>query len=215
MKHIVVFCGIVVLSVSAWAAPERMEMYATLSAPIASFGEIQTVGSEPVKMPSDSELNLGFASDTTNATASGKVDLQGKKPLRITNLYMEKGTALVVGQDENNKAKWMVTTLYLAPTGKATFNGALIVDTLAIDPDVSTITIQIDDNLRLLKTVSAQDGVFNTINTNDGNTPCSSGGFCFNNGTSGPVSATWRRVECSINEKSTTGCSPGKWLVGG
>ena len=62
MKYITGLLGVLVACSAAWAAPETMEIYATLSAPIASFWEIKTEGCNPVSMPSGSQLNLGFVS---------------------------------------------------------------------------------------------------------------------------------------------------------
>ena len=216
MKYITGLLGVLVACSAAWAAPETMEIYATLSAPIASFWEIKTEGCNPVSMPSGSQLNLGFVSASGDSSAvsstGGTVNLKGNKPLSITKLRMEKGSSFQVG----GNAKWLVSTIKLAPTGTANFGGGLIVNQLSLDPNnklTANKQLTVSSALRLGSNTITPIGEFSTINTNNGNS-CSSGDFCFS-GSSGPGTASWSKVNCSINERNTSYCNPNKLLVGG
>lgn len=210
MKYILGLLGLFLTYTYVWAAPEAMTMYATLSAPIASFWEVKTERCEPVTMPANSQLNLGTvqycADSTCNATRAastgGEIKLQGK-PFEISNLYMEKDTSLQLG----SSAKWMVDTINIAPGANVTVAGGLIIDTLNLTSQTTgsqTITLTIGSNLRLGNSVSAPSGEFKRITSED---------FSFDGSSPGSAkTVTWGQVNCTKHEP---GCPKTYLLVGG
>lgn len=209
MKYILGLLGLFLTYTCAWAAPEAMTMYATLSAPIASFWEVKTERCEPVTMPANSQLNLGtvqYCTDnacnaTRAASTGGTITLQGK-PFEISNLYMEKNTSLQIG----SSAKWMVDTINIAPGANVTVAGGLIVNTLNLTSQTTspkTITLTIGSNLRLDNNVSAPYGEFKKI---------TSTGFNFNVGSEPVKQVSWGQVNCTKHEP---GCPKTYLLVGG
>ncbi len=205
MKYVLGLLGVLGACSCVWAAPEKMEMYATLSAPIASFWEVKTEWCAPVTMPNDSQLNLGFvaASGDTGAAASsgGTVTLQGNKPLQVENLYMEKNTSLTIG----SSAKWLVDTLNVAPGGTVEIGGGLIVKKLDVSSQASlgTLTLTVQTTLRLGNTAIAPQGEFTNISSSD---------FNFSGTSGGSKTVQWGTVACSRNEP---GCPSSYALVGG
>ncbi len=196
MKYTAGVLGLLLLAGWAGAEPEKMTMYATLSAPIGSFWQVETKTCEPVVMPANSQLNLGnVAIDGTLGSSGGNIAIQNTvKPLTISTLRMEKDTKLSVG----NNARWIVTTLQIAPSGTFTLNGDLIVNKLSLSLKNDTTTTINATVLRLGQNITvtgtAEIGSIQTEN-------CGSGQFCLNDN-SGPDSATWISTD-------------GDYLVGG
>lgn len=81
----------------AWA--ERFKFVSYLSAPVASFEVIETKDNEHPVAPFG-EVNAGSIAST-----SGEIRLEGN-PIRVTNLYMEDGTKIEMGEGH-----WIVRTL--------------------------------------------------------------------------------------------------------
>ena len=209
MKKFLGLVGLFLITMYGWAAPEKMEMYATLSAPIASFWEVKTEGCQAVTMLTNSSLNLGSSS----STKGGTITVTGNnKPLSIGTLRMEKGTKLKI-----NNARWFVNTIDLRPTGTLEVKGdnsGLIIDTLEFSDNINktysdAITIKANV-LRVDQAITTPKGEFGSIRTKDNNANCSSGDFCFvDNG--GPANATWNPVSCSKNENND--CQASTYLL--
>lgn len=214
MKYRMGLVGILFACSNLWAAPEEMTMYATLSAPIASFWSVKTAGCDPVVMPNNSQLNLGFVTGAaSNAAALGNINLIGNKPLSITKLYMQKNTKFQVSGTELSDTKWLVQTLNIAHGASATVGGGLIVNKLELPvTDTQEVTITVSSTLRLGSATQAQTGEFSKINAGREGNICSNG-FCFDTDPgSSEFSATWRKVNCSINESNCQADT--YWLVG-
>lgn len=107
----------------------------------------------------------------------------------------------------------MVNTLKIAKNGTLTLNGDLIAEKLTfsnIDQATSYGAIAISPTVLRLGQNITVTGPANVGNIQTGS--CSTNDFCLTS--SGPSSATWSQVNCSINENNA--CSAGTyWLVGG
>ncbi len=163
MKYVLGLLGILLLNTYGWAVEkqgttptEEMTIYATLSAPMASFWEIKTgTGEESLTMPANSQLNLGVSTGkggtvTTNGTSDD--------PDTITNVWMEKGTTLKVGSNVG----WSVPALKIGPKGTATINGGLIANQLNIGSSAEN-EITVENKMRIVPNIQAENGTFQTI----------------------------------------------------
>ena len=207
MKYTIGVLGLLLVSSCVWAEPETMTMYSTLSAPIGSFWQVETKTCETVVMPAQSQLNLGsVATDGSVGSSGGNISVQGTKPISITKLRMEKGTKLQV----SSNARWMVSTLKIAPSATFTLNGDLIANKLTLknianNSTVNATVLRLGKNL----TVTSKAEITGSIQTGS----CGNGDFCLTPDSSAPTTATWIRVACSKNENNN--CYPDTyWLVG-
>lgn len=138
MKYIMGFVGLFLLSTCAWAAPETMLMYATLSGPIASFWEVETLGGEAVSM-SEGTLELGVVSSDGAKGADGKINMKGD--FYVETLRMFPSTTLVVGRTNYSTIWYLKNTLTLANKAEATFKGDLVIATLQLPSGSQNINI--------------------------------------------------------------------------
>ncbi len=208
MKYTVGVLGLLLVSSCVWAEPETMTMYSTLSAPMGSFWKVETASCNPVVMPSNSQLNLGqVATGGSAGSSGGAIVVQGTKPISIAKLRMEKGTKLQV----SNNARWMVSTLKIAP--KATFNlqGNLVANELELTNINESVTI----NAHILR-LGRNAKITNQIKIDRIQTgKCGADNFCLEKDEDHPASATWTLTECTSKEKEEGGsCAASSLLVG-
>ncbi|MBR2082158.1 MAG: hypothetical protein IJ876_04005 [Elusimicrobiaceae bacterium] len=195
MKYIAGLLGVMLLGSQVWAAPEQMTMYATLSAPIASFREVKTELMDRPVTPK-TELNVGSREST-----GGAIKLKGNRPLEITNLWMENKTTLNIRAN-----KWWVDKLIVADKGNVTINGYLIASELK-NVSNGDFQINVSKNLRVGNKLQVQTLELTSLRLGaDGNS-----GVYLDFPTDGSAgSATWATVSCSVREGSS--CTSGRLL---
>ncbi len=135
MKRKVILLGLLVVGVNVSAAPTEFQFVSTLSAPVASFKEVETKESKPVKINSGAEMNIG-----SSVASKGTVKLNNKA--LVTRLYMEDKTVLEVV----NGRVWTVGQLYVGTSGDVSPQN-LLVSTLNIgDAQHQNTSLTLDAN---------------------------------------------------------------------
>ena len=187
MKYSVGLLGLLLAS-SVWAAAEEMTMYATLSAPIASFWSVETQSQSCGDSDAmfSGEVNLGTTS-STNGTIQLKGRQEGNQLLTVENLYMGKGATLQLGPNK----RWIVSTLLIGSKGKVTLGGNLIVNQLYLyAPQGDNTTITVSNTLRVGSNITVPQATFTKIETANCSSPTNKK-FCFvNNNNGAPTTAT-------------------------
>lgn len=132
MKAKLAVWGTLFVASFGWAAPQEFTFVTTLSAPVASFKEIETqYAGVPTEFGNNAEVNLG-----SSKSGTGEIHIEGGNPVRINQLEMEENTTFSVGDDK----KWIVDELTIGKDGEVEAQSAHI-QTLEV-PSGSTLTVK-------------------------------------------------------------------------
>lgn len=119
MKRILFVITILGCSMGVWAATDSFTFVSTLSAPVASFREVET--KQSVVIPEGSQFNAGSVDST-----EGNIVLNGTKPMKMDTLTMQNNTTI------SGSKQWLVDELTINTNGSVKV-GSLIADEVKID----------------------------------------------------------------------------------
>ena len=154
MKYLLGLLGLFFAFTCVWAAPEEMTMYATLSAPMASFWNVKTLGENPVTMGNDTSLNLWAGDGEENEKGTLSVSSNEENTFYIDILNMGDKTQFEVGA----ATIWYVQEVTIGNEGKATFDGDVIIKTLNFSEGVTgTQEITVNNEGKLILGSGALD----------------------------------------------------------
>ena len=144
MKRILFVVAILGCSMGVWAATDSFKFVSTLSAPVASFREVET--KQKVEIPANSQFNAGSAAST-----QGNIVLNGTKPMTMPTLTMQNNTGI------SGNAKWLVNTLNIYTNGSVKI-GNLIANTVEVTvPNGAMATLEAK-NLLVTNKLSMKEG---------------------------------------------------------